>query len=109
MRCTCGAYALGPLMTQYRMKVGVTRDVSVHAYHLPEAGEDVPHSFLYWCTAVGFEDWCSGEGETIDIPEPTGDGIAYTAQPGDWIIRGVDGQFRTMPHADFTAAFEEVA
>jgi hypothetical protein len=82
----------------------------VDAIRLPEAGEDVPDSFFDWCTTVGFEDWCSGHDETIDILEPAGDGgVAYTAQPGDWIIKGADGQFRSMPHGDFIIAFEEVS
>lgn len=94
------------LMTQYHMKMGLTRDVAVHAYRLPEEGEDVPDSFFDWCSSVGFEHWTSGRDETIDIPDA--DGHIWTAQPGDWIIKGVDGQFRPVPHADFTAAFEEV-
>lgn len=95
------------LMAQYRMKLGIIRDVVVDAYRLPEQGEDVPDAFFDWCVAVGFEEWCSGRDESIDILDHEGTGVAYTVQPGAWIIKGMDSVFRSMPHGDFIAAFEE--
>lgn len=76
----------------------------VDAYRLPAHGEDVPDSFTEWCQEVGFTDWFSGNDESLDIV--ASDGSLMTAQPGEWIVKGIDDEFRPCDHVSFLGAFE---
>lgn len=53
--------------------------------------------------------WCGGNGtytERIHITTP--DGRTLIASVGDWIIRGVDGEFHRCKASIFDATYEEV-
>lgn len=39
----------------------------------------------------------------LEIPAPEG---TTTAKPGDWVIRGIDGNFYACPSATFDATYE---
>lgn len=79
------------------------KPVVVDAYQLPAAGQDLPESFQQWCERVGFTEFESGRDETLVIPTLEGD---MTAQPGDWIIRGVRGEFYPCKPDIFAATYE---
>lgn len=81
------------------------KPVVVDAYHLPAAGQDLPESFQQWCERVGFTEFESGRYETLVIPSLEGDLIA---QPGDWIIKGVQGEFYPCKPDIFAATYEPV-
>lgn len=83
---------------QYRKK-----PVIIDAYQLPAVGEDVPDSFHEWCQKVGFDTFESGRDETLIIPTLEGE---MTAAPGDWIIRGVKGEFYPCKPDIFAATYE---
>lgn len=80
--------------------------VTVDAYRLPLAGEDVPASFESWCDAVGFEDYSSDRDEGLIIHTLEGD---MRADPGDWIIKGVKGEFYPCKHDIFIATYKPEA
>lgn len=79
--------------------------VIVDAYRLPERGEDVPESFHDWCNEVDFHNFESGRDETLLIPTLEG---VMEAQPGDWIIKGVEGEFYPCKPSIFEATYEPV-
>ncbi|OWT55237.1 hypothetical protein [Candidimonas nitroreducens] len=79
------------------------KPVVVEAYQLPPAGVDVPQSFHDWCDEVGFTDFESDRDETLVIPTLEGDMIA---SPGDWIIKGVTGEFYPCKADVFAASYE---
>lgn len=79
------------------------KPVVIEVYQLPGAGEDTPQSFHDWCDRVGFIDFESGRDETLIIRTLEGD---MTAQPGDWIIKGVKGEFYPCKPDIFAATYE---
>jgi hypothetical protein len=50
----------------------------------------------------------SGEGDTTTLAIATANGIEMPAYPGDWIVRGVDGNFWAVPRAVFDQTYEPV-
>lgn len=87
-------------MAKYRKKPAV-----IEAVQLPPKGDYNLDSFHTWCDEVGFTDYESGRDETLIIPTLEGD---HTAQPGDWIIRGVKGEFYPCKPDIFDATYEKV-
>ena len=85
---------------QYRKK-----PVVIEAFHLPEGGDENVAPFLAWAEAVGFKGWASGRDETLEIETFEG---TMVAQPGDWIIRGVAGEFYPCKPGIFAATYEAV-
>ena len=79
------------------------KPVVIDACQLPAAGEDVPEAFHQWCEEVGFFNWTSERDETLAIQTLEG---VMTAQPGDWIIRGVKGEFYPCKPDIFAATYE---
>lgn len=79
------------------------KPVVIEAYQLPGTGEDVPESFHDWCNEVGFTEFESGRDETLVIPTLEGDMVA---SPGDWIIKGVKGEFYPCKPDIFAATYE---
>lgn len=81
------------------------KPVVIDAYQLPATGEDVPESFHEWCEEVGFEHFESGRHESLIIPTLEG---TMEASPGDWIIKGVAGEFYPCKPDIFAATYEPV-
>jgi hypothetical protein len=79
------------------------KPVVIEAFHLPAAGVDVPDAFHLWCERVGFVNFTSGRDETLDIQTLEG---TMAAQPGDWIIKGVKGEFYPCKPDIFAATYE---
>ncbi|MNX74672.1 hypothetical protein D3C86_1061180 [compost metagenome] len=79
------------------------KPVVIEAFQLPAAGADVPDAFHLWCERVGFVNFASGRDETLDIQTLEG---TMTAQPGDWIIKGVKGEFYPCKPDIFEATYE---
>lgn len=88
-------------MAKYRKK-----PVVIEAYQLPLRDKDMPDSFHMWCDAVGFSNFTSGRDQTLIISTLEGD---HEAQPGDWIIKGVAGEFYPCKPAIFEQTYELVA
>lgn len=82
------------------------RPVVIEAFQLPAAGADVPDAFHHWCERVGFVNFTSGRDETLEIQTLEG---TMTAQPGDWIIKGVKGEFYPCKPDIFAATYEPAA
>lgn len=88
------------------------KPVVIEAHQLPvppadgstnEVYENAVWAFLSWCSKVGFEP-VSGPADgsvTIDTLE----GV-HTASPGDWIIKGVKGEFYPCKPDIFAATYE---
>lgn len=85
-------------MAQFRKK-----PVVIEAYQLPAAGEDVPASFEQWCEAVGFTAFESDRDEGLLIHTLEG---TMRAGPGDWIIKGVKGEFYPCKPDIFASTYE---
>ncbi|MDL2284877.1 hypothetical protein LJC19_07030 [Oxalobacter sp. OttesenSCG-928-P03] len=79
------------------------KPVVIDAYRLPGAGEVLQDSFYEWCHDVGFVHYNSGRDETLVIPTLEGDMVA---SPGDWIIKGVAGEFYPCKHEIFMESYE---
>ena len=79
------------------------KPVVIEAYRLPAAGEDVPDSFEQWCDEVGFTAFESDRDEGMLIPTLEG---TMRADPGDWIIKGVKGEFYPCKPDIFAATYE---
>ncbi len=82
------------------------KPVEVEAFQLPAAGVDVPDAFHEWCERVGFSNFESGRDETLLITTPEG---VMEAQPGDWIICGVMGEFYPCKPEVFAATYVPAA
>ncbi len=82
------------------------KPVEVEAFQLPAAGVDVPDAFHEWCERVGFSNFESGRDETLLITTPEG---VMEAQPGDWIICGVMGEFYPCKPEVFAASYAPAA
>jgi hypothetical protein len=65
------------------------KPVVVDAMQLPPSGEDATDQLLTFLHGMG-EDWESGRDGELIIQTLEGD---MTAQPGDWIIKGVKGEY----------------
>jgi hypothetical protein len=81
------------------------KPVEIEAYRLPLSGEDVPDDFYEWAEEVGFTAYESSRDECMDIHTLEG---VMTASPGDWIIKGVAGEFYPCKHEIFIATYERV-
>ena len=81
------------------------KPVVIEAIKLPERGDDNLDAFHAWCEEVGFKDFSSGRDETLEIFTLEG---TMTAQPGDWIIKGVKGEFYPCKPDIFEATYERV-
>ena len=82
-------------MSHYRKK-----PVTVEARRLPQALEDFHRDFL-----AELAEWCGGviSGHALTIRTLEGD---MTAMPGDWIIRGVQGEFYPCKPDIFEQTYE---
>ena len=79
------------------------KPIVIDAYQLPAAGEDIPDSFEQWCDEVGFTAFESDRDEGLLIPTLEG---TMRADPGDWIIKGVKGEFYPCKPDIFEATYE---
>ena len=95
---------------RFRKKPVVIEAVRVPALH----GEDDPRSITdYVAECVAVAAWCSGKSQMMDPPEGVEFGIYIAtlegemrADPGDWIIRGVQGEFYPCKPDIFDATYE---
>ena len=90
-------------MARYRKKPVEIEAVQWNPGDLGEAG-----ILVGWLTRSGAEfSHPSGEGPTTTLAISTIEGV-MVAQPGDWIIRGVQGEFYPCKPDIFTATYEAV-
>lgn len=87
-------------MAKYRKK-----PVVIDAFRLPQQDEEVGSEFHDWCAEVGFFNWASDRDGSLEIPTLEG---TLTASPGDWIIKGVKGEFYPCKPDIFTMTYDKV-
>lgn len=91
-------------MTFYR-KIPVTIEARRHL----EVGDIIGDFGDYLDAGFELSDWCGGEfdvlDKTITIPTLEGD---MKASPGDYIIKGVNGEFYPCKPDIFAKTYEEV-
>lgn len=83
------------VLTKYRKKPLV-----IEAMRIPELKNQEYEDLRDW-----LDDKASANGRSLWIHTIDGDMVA---NPGDWIIRGVDGEFYPCTHSVFKATYEEV-
>ncbi|WP_208450231.1 hypothetical protein [Burkholderia anthina] len=95
------------MTNQYRKK-----PVVIEAFELPiapydgstnEIHEENVWSFIAWAKKVGFTNWTSEGDGYIAIDTLEG---KMTASPGDWIIKGVKGEFYPCKPDIFAVTYE---
>lgn len=88
-------------MAKYRKK-----PVVIEAFRLgdPDVQSDAGEDLALWAEEVGFENWQSTV-EGVEIPTLEG---TMLARPGDWIIRGVKGEFYPCKNNVFEKSYEVV-
>ena len=79
------------------------KTVVIDAYQLAPVGVDELPDFEEWCEEVGFADWTSEHHEKLAIHTLEG---TMEAGPGDWIIKGVAGEFYPCKPDIFEQTFE---
>lgn len=80
------------------------KPVVIDACQLPPTGDFDIEPFLTWATSMGL-DYESEHDECLLIHTLEG---TMTASPGDWIIRGVKGEFYPVKPDIFEATYEAV-
>lgn len=80
------------------------KPVVVDAIQVPLAGEEIPEAFWDWCAEHDF-DALSDRDEGISIETLEG---TMRADPGDWIIKGIKGEFYPCKPDVFAATYEKV-
>lgn len=73
----------------------------VEAFQLPQLDEDV-EPFMDWAARVEFDGYTSERDGCMNID--TGAGLLM-AEPGDWIVKTVTGEFMPFKPAAFRATF----
>jgi hypothetical protein len=81
------------------------KPIVIEAIQLPRRGDFDVSAFHRWAEEHGCNDWTSGRDETLVIATLEGE---MTAQPEDWIIRGVKGEFYPCKPDIFAATYEPV-
>ena len=81
------------------------KPVVIEAIQLPQRGDENTSEFLTWADENGFENYESGRDETLIITTLEGD---MEAQPGDYIIKGVKGEFYPCKPDIFEMTYEKV-
>jgi len=87
-------------MPTYRKK-----PVEVEAFQLPEKNDYYVRPFHEWAEDSGFTEYESGRDQSLIIKTLEGD---MEAQPGDWIIKGIAGEFYPCKPDIFEATYEPV-
>ena len=86
-------------MAKFRKK-----PVVIEAHQVP-ALEAEPDEFMQWADNVGFSVLSSERDGCLAIKTLEG---TMTAEPGDWIIKGVKGEFYPCKPDIFAATYEAV-
>lgn len=80
------------------------KPVVIEACQLPQRGDHSLDHFHMWAEEVGFTDFESGRDEVMIVNTLEG---PLEAQPGDWIIRGIKGEFYPCKPDIFAATYEQ--
>lgn len=79
------------------------KPVAIEAFLLPLEDDFNVEPFLAWAESVGLGDYESGRDQSLLIHTPEG---TMTASPGDWIIKGIKGEFYPCKPDIFAATYE---
>jgi len=97
------------------------KPVEISAIHLPMGPGDSIEEYLELCLEIAT--WCEGESHMMAQPDErafegaivVGPHIVihtlegdHAAQPGDWIIQGVEGEFYPCKDSIFGATYDPV-
>lgn len=77
------------------------KPVTIEARQFTDFGDGI-HDLLAWCGGMGSRD---ALGRIIEIETLEG---TMLARPGDWIIKGVKGEFYPIKNEIFAATYEAV-
>ena len=86
-------------MGRYRKK-----PVEVQACQLPGENQSASE-FMAWADEVGFNKYTSERDGSMEIDTLEG---SMLASPGDWVIRGVAGEFYPCKPAIFAETYEAI-
>jgi len=67
----------------------IKKPVAIEAHQLPTEMESA-EGFLEWAYTVGFENYTSERDGSMELDTLEG---SMLASPGDWIIKGIQGEF----------------
>lgn len=81
------------------------KPVVIDAFQLPALEDDNMDPFFAWCEEVGFDNFTSERDGTMAIETLEG---TMTASPGDYIIKGVAGEFYPCRADIFDKTYERV-
>lgn len=92
------------------------KPVEIEARQVPRLDQfDEMGAVRFVDNVVDLADWCGGRSHMVDPPEQIVPGIyietlegEMRADPGDWIIRGVQGEFYPCKPDIFEATYEPV-
>ena len=87
-------------MAKYRKK-----PVIIEAVQLPARGDYDMDEFQNWATDNGFTNFESDRDEGIVVHTLEGE---MKGEPGDWIIKGIKGEFYPCKPDIFEATYERV-
>lgn len=87
-------------MAKFRKK-----PVVIEAFQLPVEDDADMDPFHEWCRQEGFENFFSERHGDMLITTLEGD---MAAHPGDWIIKGVAGEFYPIKDSIFRETYNEV-
>ena len=89
-------------MSKHRKK-----PVVVDAFRVPAVGDEAgEYAFLAWAKEVGFTDFTAESEGGVTIKTLEGD---MKGDPGDWVIKGVKGEFYPCKPDIFAATYEDAA
>lgn len=86
-------------MAKYRKQ-----PVVIDAHQLPLMSQETVDGFIDWAHSVQFEDW-SYDPASGKVTIPTLEGTTV-ASPGDWVIKGVEGEFYACKPTIFAKTYE---
>lgn len=78
---------------------------TVDAIRIPGPDDEVGADFQRWIDENNFVNWTSGKDGSIEVNTLHG---WVTAEPGDWIVKGVKGDFYPVKPATFEATYEAI-
>lgn len=81
------------------------KPVVIEAFQLPEYDDFRMEEFHEWCVEQGFTNFFSERDQTLVITTLEGD---MRAEAGDWIIKGIAGEFYPCKPEIFEQTYEPV-
>lgn len=84
------------------------KPVVIEALRVPQDSPQGARDFIQWGRLLGWLECNRHVNEALGVDIQTPEGVMH-ADPGDWIIRGVKGEFYPCKPDIFAATYEEVS